>query len=286
MKLATLQTDQGSRIVGVSGDDANPTFIDLTAVDSSLPNCMRGLLAEADGIAKAQAAFEKGLAEGKTITGRVLAPIQPGKIVCIGLNYADHAAETGAEIPSEPVCFGKFGNTIIGQGDTIKLPAVSSQVDYEAELVVVIGKRGYQVSKKNAFDIVAGYCNGNDVSARDWQKGRPGKQWLLGKTPDTFAPIGPWIVTKDEVADPHNMPIKLRLNGETMQDGNTNAFIFGIDEVIEHLTKIMTLEPGDIIFTGTPPGVGMGRDPHVWLQSGDKVEVEIAGLGVLQNSVE
>lgn len=159
-------------------------------------------------------------------------------------------------------------------------------MDYEAELVVVIGRSAYCVAKDDAFDYVAGYMNGHDVSARDWQKGRPGGQWLLGKTPDTFAPTGPWLVTADEVDDPHALCVKLRLNGETMQDGNTSEFIFGVDEIIAHVSQLFTLEPGDIIFTGTPPGVGMARDPRVFLKPGDTVDVEVAGLGTLTNPVE
>ncbi|QDU37342.1 Ureidoglycolate lyase [Maioricimonas rarisocia] len=286
MKLATLATTDGPRVVAVDTSAAEARYVDLAAVDASLPTSLRGLLATDGGVDRAAAAAEKGLAEGTFVEGDPQAPIpDPGKVICIGLNYRDHAEESGMAIPDEPVCFSKFGNTIVGPGDAIRLPAVSQQVDYEAELVIVIGKRAYGVSQENAFEYVAGYMNGHDVSARDWQIGKPGKQWLLGKTPDTFAPIGPWLVTRDEVADPHALDISLRLNGETMQSGNTREFIFGVDELIAYLTQIMTLEPGDIIFTGTPPGVGMARDPQVFLKPGDDVEVEIAGLGVLANPV-
>jgi len=286
MKLATLSTTGGTRVVAVDPSAGDDRYVDLAAVDSSLPASLRELLAAEGGVERAAAAAEKGLAAGQFVEGTIQAPIpDPGKVICIGLNYRDHAEESGMAIPEEPVCFSKFGNTIIGPGESIRLPAVSQQVDYEAELVVVIGKRAYGVAREDAFDYVAGYMNGHDVSARDWQIGKPGKQWLLGKTPDTFAPIGPWLVTRDEVADPHAMDISLRLNGETMQSGNTREFIFGVDELIAYLTQIMTLEPGDIIFTGTPPGVGMARDPQVFLKPGDQVEVEIAGLGVLGNPV-
>lgn len=286
MKLATLSTTGGTRVVAVDPSAGDDRYVDLAAVDASLPASLRELLAAEGGVERAAAAAEKGLAAGQFVEGTIQAPIpDPGKVICIGLNYRDHAEESGMAIPEEPVCFSKFGNTIIGPGESIRLPAVSQQVDYEAELVVVIGKRAYGVAREDAFDYVAGYMNGHDVSARDWQIGKPGKQWLLGKTPDTFAPIGPWLVTRDEVADPHAMDISLRLNGETMQSGNTREFIFGVDELIAYLTQIMTLEPGDIIFTGTPPGVGMARDPQVFLKPGDQVEVEIAGLGVLGNPV-
>lgn len=286
MKLATLATESGDRIVGVVGDDAAPQFVDLAAMDAALPRSLRALLAAEDGLARAASALAAGAAAGRFCTGRLKAPIpDSGKILCIGLNYRDHARESGMEPPPEPVVFGKFGNTIIGPEAPIRLPAVSTQVDYEAELVVVIGRRGYRIPRAAALAHVAGYMNGHDVSARDWQIGRPGKQWLLGKTPDTFAPIGPWLVTADDIPDPHNLSIRLRLNGRTMQDGCTRELIFGVDELIAYVSQLMTLEPGDLIFTGTPAGVGMGRNPPVFLQPGDVVEVEIAGLGTLRNPV-
>jgi 2-keto-4-pentenoate hydratase/2-oxohepta-3-ene-1,7-dioic acid hydratase in catechol pathway len=216
----------------------------------------------------------------------LLAPVRnPGKVICIGLNYRDHAIESGAEIPSEPVVFNKFPTAITGPDSEVVLPAVCTQVDYEAELVVVIGRRGRNISERDARAFVAGYMNGNDVSARDWQIGRPGGQWLMGKTPDTFAPTGPWLVTADEIADPHALRIALRLNGERMQDSSTKEFIFTIDRLIAHLSQLVTLEPGDLIFTGTPPGVGMARKPPVFLKAGDEVAVEIEGLGVLRNRI-
>jgi 2-keto-4-pentenoate hydratase/2-oxohepta-3-ene-1,7-dioic acid hydratase in catechol pathway len=286
MKLATLRTKEGVRVVGVDGAPPEQRYIALSQVDPSIPDSMHKVLSLEKGIEKCRAAFERACRENCVLEGALLAPIpDPGKVICIGLNYRDHAAESGMDIPEEPVCFSKFGNTIIGPGEAIRLPRVASQVDYEAELVVVIGKRAFEVPRERAFEYVAGYCNGHDVSARDWQIGKPGKQWLLGKTPDTFAPIGPWLVTADEVGDPHSLGIQLRLNGETMQDGNTKEFIFGVDELIAYLSQLMTLDPGDIIFTGTPPGVGMARDPQVWLQPGDTVEVEIDRLGVLSNPV-
>ena len=281
MKIAKLQTDQGVTLAGVDYSGENVQFYDLGS------SCLVDLISSNDGLAKAQAAMETAKASGQTISGTVLAPIgRPGKVICIGLNYRDHAEETGSPIPSEPVCFNKFPQTVIGTGEAIVLPAVSEKVDYEAELVIVIGKKAKHVSAADAHDYVAGYMNGHDVSARDWQKGRPGGQWLLGKTPDTFAPIGPYFVTADDVSDPENLPVKLWLNGELMQDGNTSEFIFGIGALIEHLTKLITLEPGDLIFTGTPPGVGDARDPAVYLKDGDTVEIEIGSLGRLSNPVK
>lgn len=286
MKLATLNTNSGVRVVGIDDSGDAVRYIPITEIDPSIPNSMRQILQQSNGLDKCRAAMDRGLQVDKSVAGTVLAPVpDPGKILCIGLNYRDHAEETGAEIPGEPVCFGKFGNTIIGTGEPIRLPKVSAKVDFEAELVVIIGKAGREISQADAFGHIAGYCNGHDVSARDWQIGKPGGQWLLGKTPDTFAPIGPWLVTSDEIADPHNLPISLKLNGEQMQSGNTKEFIFGIDEVIAYVSQIITLQPGDVIFTGTPPGVGMGRNPKVWLKPGDTVDIEIPGLGVLSNPV-
>lgn len=287
MRLGTLRLESGQHVVcGVDVADGAMQFVNLHDADASLPDSLVEVLSLDDGVLRATSAFVAGLAAGKFLDGTLVAPIpQPGKILCIGLNYRDHATETRAEIPSEPVVFGKFGNTIIGPGEPIILPAVSSKVDYEAELVVVIGKTGKNIAAESALDYVAGFMNGHDVSARDWQKGRPGGQWLLGKTPDNFAPTGPYVVTRDDVADPHDLRVQFRLNGETMQDGNTSEFIFNINEVIAHVSKIMTLSPGDIIFTGTPAGVGLARDPQVFLKPGDRAEVEIDGLGTLSNPV-
>ena len=191
----------------------------------------------------------------------------PEKIICIGLNYADHARESGVEIPPEPVVFNKFLTTLRGDGDAIVLPTASNAVDFEAELVVVIGKKAKLVSEENAMDYVAGFTCGHDVSARDWQKHKPGGQWLCGKSFDSFAPIGPHFVSADEIPDPHNLRIQLRLNGETMQDSNTKQLIFDIPQLIAYLSQVCTLNPGDLIFTGTPPGVGAARKPPVFLKT-------------------
>jgi 2-keto-4-pentenoate hydratase/2-oxohepta-3-ene-1,7-dioic acid hydratase in catechol pathway len=286
VKLTTLQTAAGPRAVGVHSTDGGPRFVDLAAVDPALPTCLKALLADENGVVRAGSAFDRGVRTSAFVEGPPLAPIpRPNKVICIGLNYRDHAVETGAPIPSEPVVFSKFATAIAGPGDEIVLPHAARQVDYEAELVAVIGRRCRHVDADDAVTCVAGYMCGNDVSARDWQKGRPGGQWLLGKTPDTFAPIGPYLVTADEIADPHDLAVTLRLNGDVMQAGNTREFIFGIGQVIAHISQLVTLEPGDLIFTGTPPGVGVARKPPVFLKPGDRVEVEIAGLGTLQNTV-
>ncbi|TWU37211.1 fumarylacetoacetate hydrolase family protein [Novipirellula artificiosorum] len=215
---------------------------------------------------------------------RLLPPVaHGGKVICIGLNYRDHAIETGADIPTEPVVFSKFDTALIGHGEPIRLPRIAHQVDYEAELVVVIGKTAKQVSIDTAMDHVLGYTCGHDVSARDWQNGRPGGQWLLGKTFDTFAPLGPCIVTTDELPDPSNLRVRMHLNGEVVQDSTTKQLIFSVPELITHLSQIVTLKPGDIIFTGTPPGVGAARKPPVFLAPGDTCSVEVEGIGTLTN---
>jgi 2-keto-4-pentenoate hydratase/2-oxohepta-3-ene-1,7-dioic acid hydratase in catechol pathway len=214
------------------------------------------------------------------------APIHdPEKIICIGLNYADHAAESGMPIPDEPIVFSKYASSIIDPGDNIVAPNVSSQVDYEVELVVAIGKGGRNIPEEQATDHVAGYMVGHDVSARDYQLEKPGGQWMMGKTFDTFAPIGPDLVTTDDVPDPHCLGIRCILNGETVQDSNTSQLIFKVPTLIAYLSHVFTLSPGDLIFTGTPPGVGMGRDPQLWLKHGDQVVCEVDGLGRLENPV-
>jgi 2-keto-4-pentenoate hydratase/2-oxohepta-3-ene-1,7-dioic acid hydratase in catechol pathway len=219
-------------------------------------------------------------------SAELLAPIpDPPKVICIGLNYRDHAAETGQAIPREPVVFSKFPTAIIGPEQSIVLPSVSHKVDFEAELVLVIGKGGKNIPREKAMAHIVGLTVGHDVSARDWQIEKDGRQWLLGKTFDTFAPIGPHIVTMDEAGDVNNLAIKLRLNGTTMQDSSTAQLIFRPDELVAYVSQVFTLQAGDIIFTGTPPGVGVARKPPVWLKHGDVCEVEIQGLGVLRNPV-
>ena len=283
MRLATLRTSQGPRACARWEDH----YVDLHAADGSLPLSIKEILALGpDGLARAAAAAKKGSVRYDPKAATFLAPVpDPQKVLCLGLNYADHAAESGMDPPAEPVLFSKFSSALIGHGDEIVLPKVSSEVDYEAELIVVIGKHGRDVPKDQAMSFVGGYAVGHDVSARDWQLNKSGKQWLAGKTFDTFGPIGPDLVTADEIDDPHKLGIRLRLNGRTMQDSNTSQLIFKIDEIIAYISQVFTLEPGDVIFTGTPPGVGMARKPPIWLQPGDVVEVEIDGLGTLRNPI-
>jgi 2-keto-4-pentenoate hydratase/2-oxohepta-3-ene-1,7-dioic acid hydratase in catechol pathway len=208
---------------------------------------------------------------------------RPGKIICIGLNYRDHAAESNMPVPSSPVTFSKYVTSVTGPGKPIVLPPSSQQVDYEAEMAIVIGRRAKYVPIERAFDYVLGYMNFNDVSARDFQFADG--QWQRGKACDTFAPMGPFILMRDLAGDPHALRIQLRLNGKTMQDSSTAQLIFGVDHVVSFLSQTITLEPGDVIATGTPPGVGFARKPPVFLKAGDVVEVEVEGLGVLSNPV-
>lgn len=207
-----------------------------------------------------------------------------GKFICIGLNYADHAAEAGMDLPKEPVIFTKATSAIIGPDDDVEIPRGSVKTDWEVELGVVIGKHAKYVDEANALDHVAGYCLVNDLSERDFQLHRSG-QWVKGKSADTFGPIGPWLVTRDEVADPQDLAMYLEVNGHRYQDGSTRTMHFGVAHVVAHLSQFMSLQPGDIISTGTPPGVGMGQKPQVYLKPGDRIELGIDGLGVQRQRV-
>ena len=212
------------------------------------------------------------------------APVpRPGKIVCIGLNYRDHAAESGLAVPEKPVIFSKFSSCVIAPGEPVVIPTTSEKVDFEAELAVVVGRHAKHVSADRAYDYVLGYTAFNDVSARDFQFGDG--QWQRGKSCDTFAPMGQTIVTTDEIPDPHTLRITLTLNGNTMQDSNTNQLIFGVPQLIEFITKNISLEPGDVIATGTPAGVGFARKPPVFLKPGDMMDVHIEKIGGLGNPV-
>ena len=209
---------------------------------------------------------------------------QVGKFICIGLNYADHAAESGMALSEEPVIFFKATSAICGPNDDVEIPRTSVKSDWEVELGVVIGKHAKYVSKEDALDHVAGYCVVNDLSERDFQLHRSG-QWVKGKSCDTFGPIGPWLVTRDEVADPQDLAMYLEVNGHRYQDGSTQTMHFDVATVISHLSQFMSLQPGDVISTGTPPGVGMGQTPETYLKPGDKMELGIAGLGVQKQNV-
>lgn len=269
--------------------------LDVAGRDGSrIPQSMRAFLAAG---ASAREAAEEAAAFGATNPGgsfshdlsavRLLAPVgDPQKLMCIGQNYRDHCAEQNQPLPEEAVLFAKFPTAIIGPGEAIQLPKQSQAVDYEAELAFVIGKQARNVSREDARDYVAGYLCLHDVSARDIQLSpRHGRQWIRGKTFDTFAPIGPWLVTADEIPDPHNLSIQLELNGLIRQNSNTSNLIFDIDYLIADLSACFTLEPGDIVTTGTPGGVGHYSDPPVYLRPGDVATVRISSIGELTNPV-
>jgi 2-keto-4-pentenoate hydratase/2-oxohepta-3-ene-1,7-dioic acid hydratase in catechol pathway len=247
---------------------------------------LSGLIKDIDGphLGHATLAMLEGLHTGElpevsadTRLGSCVGSI--GKFMCIGLNYADHAAESGLDLPKHPILFMKATSAVVGPNDTVMIPRGSTQTDWEVELGVVIGKEAKYVSKEDALDHVAGYCVINDVSERHFQTQLSGN-WTKGKSCDTFGPTGPWLVTTDEISDVQNLSMSLDVNGKRRQTGNTNTMIFTVAEIIEHLSQLMTLHPGDVISTGTPPGVGMGIKPDpIYLKTGDVMELEIEGLG-------
>ncbi|WP_064686286.1 fumarylacetoacetate hydrolase family protein [Rhizobium bangladeshense] len=234
------------------------------------------------GLAKIAAIDPNSLPE--LAPGRIGACVAgTGKFICIGLNFSDHAAETGATVPPEPVIFMKATSAITGPNDTVLIPRGSEKTDWEVELGVVIGKTAKYVTEADALDYVAGYCVSHDVSERAFQTERAG-QWTKGKSCDTFGPIGPWLVTKDEIADPQNLGMWLKVNGQTMQNGSSRTMVYGVAHIVSYLSQFMSLHPGDVISTGTPPGVGMGMKPPRYLRDGDVVELGIEGLGSQKQS--
>lgn len=243
-----------------------------------------GTVLEPDGIAALSAIDPSTLplVVGKPRIGPCVG--QVGKFICIGLNYADHAAESGLDVPPEPVMFMKATSAICGPNDDVEIPRGSTATDWEVELGVVIGQSAKYVDEADALAHVAGYCVINDVSERDFQLHRAG-QWVKGKSADTFGPIGPWLVTADEIADPQNLSMQLSVNGRTFQDGSTATMVYGVAHLISYLSQFMSLQPGDIISTGTPPGVGMGQKPQVYLRPGDEMELSIDGLGTQRQIV-
>lgn len=286
-QYTTAETDR--RFSGVRTDDGIVNLPEAgNAAGLDIPRRTVDLLADWEWQRKAELAVEYADATG---TGRYdadnverLAPVEdPGKIVCVGLNYRDHAEEGDNPIPDEPKLFSKFPTCITGPGGTISWdPEYTEKVDYEAELVIVIGEETRRVSQEEALDHVAGFLVGNDVSARDLQHGDG--QWVRGKSLDSFAPIGPELVTTDAVSDPHDLDIWTEVNGERLQESTTANLIFGVEELVAFCSRAFTLEPGDLIFTGTPPGVGVYRDPPVLLEDGDEVTVAVEGIGELTNT--
>jgi len=300
MKLCTFESKRQLRVGSVAGE----YLVDLAAAAAALRKlkvhpelfcCMERLLEmpqalaaarKVDLAARAVATREKKLPKFLILLARVQygPPVpHPPKVLCIGQNYADHCREQNVPLPQVPELFCKFTTSINACGAPIVLHKATTQVDYEVELAFVIGKRGRNIPKDRALQHLFGYMIFNDVSARDLQF--KSKQWTRGKSPDTFAPTGPWLVTRDEIADPHALTLRTWLNGQLMQDSNTSNLVFGVPALIEFLSQTITLEPGDIVATGTPPGVGCFRQPPVFLKPGDTVKMEIAGLGTLVNPV-
>ena len=280
MKLATF-TDGSAPQLGVVIGEA---IVPVSAAGAAIPTTMIDLIAGWDAAQPALAALgDAGARPLAEVT--LLPPIpRPGKIMALGQNYADHIKEMGSEPPSAQVWFCKQLSAVNAPFAPIQIPRVSDKIDYEVELVVVIGRRGRHIAHEAALDHVFGYCVGNDVSVRDWQKATP--QWVLGKSFDTHAPFGPWITTADEIGDPHRLGIRSLVNGEVRQDSNTRELIFTIRDQIAHLSKAMTLEPGDLIYSGTPGGVGAGFSPPKFLKVGDTIRCEIDELGAIEGRCE
>lgn len=284
VRLCTIEAGGVQRVAVELGDKGD--FADITAADASIPKDMRSLLELEDGIAKAGAAAKTAPVIARADARLMACIYNPEKIVCIGMNYVDHCTEQNMPVPTEPVVFSKFASAITEPGSPIMLFPETKELDFEVELCIVIGKTARRVPKAEAINYVAGYTVAHDVSARDWQLKRNGGQWLMGKTFDTSAPIGPAIVTRDEIGDIHDKGIRCRLNGETVQDSSTKQLVFDVPTVVEWVSKLVTLKPGDLIFTGTPPGVGCFRKPPLWLKDGDVVEVEIDGIGCISNPIK
>ncbi|MEK5056783.1 5-carboxymethyl-2-hydroxymuconate isomerase [Paenibacillus sp. FSL H7-0326] len=295
MKLVTFLVNGDIRL-GIKIDHG---IIDVNTAASLLPDMNRvpmdihaAIEAGQSGIQELER-LKRAVGENKEVQEQSIVPedeisyapcvTQPSKIICVGLNYRRHAEETNAAIPQYPILFNKFNNTLAAHGEDIPLPRVSSEVDYEAELVIVIGKEAKYVTQADALDYVYGYCNVNDLSARDLQMRTP--QWLLGKSCDKFSPLGPYLVTADEIGDPNSLDIRCIVNGETKQSSNTSDMIFHCDEIVSYISQHMTLLPGDIILTGTPEGVvlGLPKEDRVYLKPGDTVTIEIEKLGSLTN---
>ena len=279
MKLVTFTASGDGPRLGIHTDDG---IVDVAALEPSAP---RSMIELAPLWQNWRNEFAKLATRPATIRhAKLHAPIQrPGKVLAIGLNYADHIAESGQKTPEEQVWFAKMPTCVNGPFEDIQLPKVSMLLDYEAELVVVIGKRCKHVPKDKAHQVIFGYCAGNDVTVRDWQFKTP--QWVLGKSFDTHGPIGPWIVTPDEIGDPHTLGIRAFVNGEKRQDSNTKHLVFNVFDQIAHISKAMTLEPGDVIFTGTPGGVGAALKPPQFLKAGDVTRIEIDKIGAIEATV-
>lgn len=278
----------GDRRVGVEIRDGGD-IVDLCAGDSSIPSDMRSFI---EGGQKTLLAAKSVIDRGGSIIPRdsvkIVAPIyNPDKVLCVGMNYKDHCEEQNAPVPIEPVIFNKFPSSIIGPTEDLQYPRETQKLDWEVELTIVIGKDAKRVQESDAMNYVFGYTVAHDVSARDWQlePGKNGGQWLIGKAMDGFCPLGPAIVMKEDINDPHNLGLRCRVNGVTKQDSNTNQLVHKTAAMVSFISRFMTLRPGDVILTGTPPGVGVFRKPPEYLKRGDVVECEIDGIGKVVNKI-
>lgn len=278
MKLATYLTSLGPRAGVIVNNDAG--IVDVNTLGSALE------IAISPALRKRAASMAKTQKPQPISRMKLAAPFTPRNIIAIGLNYADHVAESGSKLPNKPVVFAKLSNTLAAPGATITWRKdVTDKMDWEAELGVVIGKKCHRVSEADALKFVCGYVCANDLSARNLQRGDDANQWVIGKSLDGACPIGPWLTTSDEIKDPQTLDIQCVINGQVMQHSNTRHMIFGAARLVSHLSQTITLMPGDLIVTGTPPGVGMGRNPQVWLKNGDVVEVVIEKIGTLKNKM-
>lgn len=281
MRICTFLDGDGHRLGAVLDDGV----VDLAEAAPELPREMTALLAAGDAALRRAADAAAGARRRLPLAQLALAApiLRPPKFLAIGLNYADHIAETGRETPALPTVFNKQSTCVIGPGAAIHLPRVSEKLDYEGELAFVIGRRCRHVPRERASEAIAGYLVANDVTVRDWQIRVP--TWTMGKSFDTHGPLGPWLTTRDEIGEPHGLRLRTWVNGELRQDSNTKHLIFDCFTLVEHLSTAFTLEPGDVISTGTPSGVGVGFKPPRYLVASDVVRIEIEGLGVLENPV-
>ncbi|XP_065185064.1 fumarylacetoacetate hydrolase domain-containing protein 2-like [Sycon ciliatum] len=285
LRLLQFEKDGVCR-VGVEAAP-NGDIVDVTRIDSSIPTDMVAFLEAGEAALDAAAA---AVATGEGVLGRdsvkIRAPLfRPEKVICVGMNYVDHCTEQNMPVPVEPVIFSKFASAIVDPNADVELPPETEELDFEVELAFVIGRGGRRIQEEDAMSHVAGFTVAHDVSARDWQLRKNGGQWLIGKTFDTFCPIGPSIVPPSALSDVHNLGIRCRLNGETVQDSNTNQLVHKTQACISFISKFITLKPGDLILTGTPPGVGCFRKPPLWLKKGDVVECEIDEIGCIRNLI-
>jgi len=280
-----LRTDPTKREVGLR---VGQEIINLKTIKTGLPNTLLELLTHHGDFLEELEKVKLNEIKDRIPMDQVklLAPIlNPDKVVCVGMNYKDHCEEQNVPVPVEPILFSKFASSITGPNEPIRYPSITKELDFEVELAFVIGKKGKDIPLERALDHVFGYTVAHDVSARDWQLKKNGGQWLLGKTIDDFCPIGPEIVTRSELPDPHVLPIRCRVNGVTEQDSNTDQMVHRVDAIVSYLSKFCTLLPGDIVLTGTPPGVGVFRKPPLFLKKGDVVECEIDGIGTIRNEI-